>query len=57
MGVSRKEMANQRVGTTRSKAKPPDISQESKRVNLHTNEQHNGFDIFEKDGGGPRTRK
>ena len=52
MGVSRKEMANQRVGTTSSKAKPPDISQESKRYfNLHTNEQHNGFDIFEKDGG------
>ena len=58
MGVSRKEMANQRVGTTRSKAKPPDISQESKRYfNLHTNEQHNGFDIFEKDGGGTENQK
>ena len=45
-------MAYQRVGTTSSKASPPNISQESKLYfNSHTNGQHSGFDIFEKNGG------
>ena len=46
MVISRKEIAYQRVGTTSSKAGPPDISQELKRsFNSHTNGQYSGFDI------------
>ena len=52
MVISRKKIAYQRVETTSSKASPPDISQESKLYfNSHTNGQHSGFDIFEKNGG------
>ena len=52
MVISRKEIAYQRVGTTSSKARPPDISQELKlSFNSHTNGQYSGFDIFEKNGG------
>ena len=47
MVISRKE-----IGTTRSKTSHPDISQESKiYFNSRTNEQHSGFDIFEKNWG------
>ena len=49
-------MAYQRVGTTSSKASPPNISQESKLYfNSHTNGQHSGFDIFEKNGGNQKS--
>ena len=45
-------MAHQRFWTTSSKASPPDVSQESKRYfNSHTNGQHSGSEIFEKNGG------
>ena len=52
MVISRKKMAYQRVGTTSSKASPPDISRESKLYfNSYANGQHSGFGIFEKNGG------
>ena len=52
MVISRKKMVYQRVGTTSSKASAPNVSQESKLYfNSHTNGQHSGFDIFEKNGG------
>ena len=51
MVISRKKIAYKRVGTTSSKASPPNISQESKLYfDSHTNGQHSGFDIFEKNG-------
>ena len=44
MVISRKKMVYQRVGTTSSKASPPNISQESKHYfNSHANGEHNGF--------------
>ena len=52
MVISRNKMAYQQVGTTSSKASPPNISQELKLYfSSHTNGKHSGFDIFEKNGG------
>ena len=57
MVISRKKMVYQRVGTTSSKASPPNISQESKLYfNSHTIGQYSGFDIFEKNGGNQESR-
>ena len=51
-GHFKKRNSIQRAGTTRNKTSHPDISQESKRYfNSRTNEQHSGFDIFEKNWG------
>ena len=51
MVISSKEMACQLVGTTGSKSSTLDIFQNSKLYfSSHTNGQHSGFDILEKNG-------
>ena len=56
MVISRREIAYQQVGTTSSKASPPDISQDSKSYLIRMDNMVTLTDLKKK-GGTPRIRK